>query len=283
MKKKVLILGSTGMLGHQVVNYFLKFDDYNVIDIAFRSKLRGKTIISDVTDKTAFEKVVTELSPDFIVNCIGVLIHGSSNVENAIYLNAYLPHQLKKISKNIGAKLIHISTDCVFSGDKGGYIESDVKDGKGVYSQTKILGEIEDDANLTLRTSIIGPELKNNGEGLFHWFMGQSGDIFGFTKAVWSGVTTIELAKIIKWAIDRNITGLYHATNNSSINKYKLLKLFQKYTEKEISISPVEENSIDKSFVDTRLLIDYDIPDYENMIKEMVVNIKSSNMYAYKI
>jgi dTDP-4-dehydrorhamnose reductase len=283
LKKKILVLGSTGMLGHQVVNYFLNFDDYNVIDIAFRSKLRENTVILDVTDKMPFEKVVTELSPDFIVNCIGILIHGSSNVENAIYLNAYLPHQLKKISKNIGAKLIHISTDCVFSGDKGGYIESDVKDGKGVYSQTKILGEIEDDTNLTLRTSIIGPELKDNGEGLFHWFMGQSGDISGFTKSVWSGVTTIELAKIIKWAIDGNITGLYHVTNNLSINKYKLLKLFQKYTKKEISISPLVEKCIDKSFVDTRLLIDYEIPDYENMIKEMVVNIKSSNMYSYKI
>jgi dTDP-4-dehydrorhamnose reductase len=271
------------MLGHQVVNYFLKFDDYNVIDIAFRTKLRKETIISNAKDKMAFENVITELCPDVIVNCIGVLIPGSSNVENAIYLNAYLPHQLKNISKNISAKLIHISTDCVFSGDRGAYIESDVKDGTGVYSQTKILGEIEDDDHLTLRTSIIGPELKENGKGLFHWFMGQTGDVSGFKKSVWSGVTTIELAKIIKWAIDGNITGIYHATNNSSINKYKLLKLFQKYTEKEIRIYPLEQKNIDKSFVDTRLLIDYDIPDYENMIKEMVVNIKSNNMYSYKI
>jgi len=271
------------MLGHQVVNYFLKFDDYNVIDVAFKSKLREKTILSDLTDGEAFEKLVVELSPNFIVNCVGVLIHGSNNVENAIYLNAYLPHQLKKISKNIDAKLIHISTDCVFSGDKGGYIESDIKDGRGVYSQTKILGEIEDDINFTLRTSIIGPELKANGEGFFHWFMNQQTDIAGFTKVIWSGVTTLELAKAIKWSIDSNITGLYHMTNNSSISKYKLLKLFQKYTGKKISISPVEEKSVDKSFVDTRLLIDYDVPDYEKMIKEMVVNIKSSNLYSYKI
>ena len=281
MKKKVLILGSTGMLGHQVVNYFLKFDDYDVIDIAFRSKLREKTIISDVTDKTAFEKVVTELSPDFIVNCIGVLIHGSSNVENAIYLNAYLPHQLKKISKNIGAKLIHISTDCVFSGDKGGYIETDVKDGKGVYSQTKKLGEIEDDANLTLRTSIIGPELKDNGEGIFHWFMSQSGDISGFTKAIWSGVTTIELAKAVKWSIDNDITGLYHVTNNTLISKHELLKLFQKHTKKDINIKPVDGNNVDKSFIDTRLLISYEIPGYNHMIKEMVEYIyKNKNIYS---
>jgi dTDP-4-dehydrorhamnose reductase len=267
---KVLILGSTGMLGHQVVNYFLKFDDYDVIDVAFRSKLREKTIISDVTDKTAFEKVIIELSPDFIVNCIGVLIHGSSNVENAIYLNAYLPHQLKKISKNIGAKLIHISTDCVFSGDKGGYIETDTRDGKGIYSQTKKLGEIEDDTNLTLRTSIIGPELKDNGEGLFHWFMNQQGEISGFTKTMWSGVTTIELAKTVKWSIDNSITGLYHVTNNSSINKCELLKLFQKYTKKDIDIKSVDGKNVDKSFIDTRLLMNYKTLSYDQMISDMV-------------
>jgi dTDP-4-dehydrorhamnose reductase len=269
------------MLGHQVVNYFLNFDDYDVIDIAFRSKLREKTIVSDVTNKTTFEKIVTELKPDFIVNCIGILIHGSSNVENAIYLNAYLPHQLKKISKNIGAKLIHISTDCVFSGNKGGYIESDVKDGKGVYSQTKILGEIEDDANLTLRTSIIGPELKGNGEGLFHWFMSQQDDITGFTRAIWSGATTLELARAIKWSIENDITGLYHVTNNSSISKYELLKLFQKYTKKDIDINPIDGKGVDKSFVDTRLLMDYEIPSYDQMITEMVeMMIVNKSLYS---
>ena len=285
MKKKILVLGSTGMLGHQVVSYFLNFDDYDVIDIAFRSKLREKTIVSDVTNKTTFEKIVTELKPDFIVNCIGILIHGSSNVENAIYLNAYLPHQLKKISKNIGAKLIHISTDCVFSGDKGGYIETDVKDGKGVYSQTKKLGEIEDDANLTLRTSIIGPELKNNGEGLFHWFMNQQGDITGFTRAIWSGVTTIELAKAIKWSIDNDITGLYHVTNNTSISKYDLLKLFQKYTKKDINIKSSSGKDVDKSFIDTRLSMDYEISSYDQMISDMVSLIDNNRpLYSqYKV
>ena len=273
------------MLGHQVVSYFLNFDDYDVIDIAFRSKLREQTIVLDVTNKTTFEKIVTELKPDFIVNCIGILIHGSSNVENAIYLNAYLPHQLKKISKNIGAKLIHISTDCVFSGDKGGYIESDVKDGKGVYSQTKILGEIEDDANLTLRTSIIGPELKNNGEGLFHWFMSQQGDITGFTRAIWSGVTTLELVKAIKWSIESDITGLYHVTNNSSISKYELLKLFQKYTKKDISIQPVDGKNVNKSFIDTRLLMGYKIPSYERMVSDMIdLIVNNRSLYSqYKV
>jgi len=271
------------MLGHQVVNYFLKFDDYDVIDIAFRSNLREETIVLDVTDKAVFEKVVTELNPDFIVNCIGVLIYESNNVENAIYLNAYLPHQLKKISRNIDAKLIHISTDCVFSGDKGGYIESDVKDGKGIYSQTKILGEIEDDSNVTLRTSIVGPELKENGKGLFHWFMNQQGSISGFTRVIWSGVTTIELAKAIKWSIDNDITGLYHVTNNSSISKYNLLQLFKKYTKKDVKIKSIDGSGIDKSFIDTKLIMNYHIPSYEVMIKEMVENMQHNiSLYTYK-
>ena len=273
------------MLGHQVVSYFLKFDDYDVIDIAFRSKLRKETVVLDVTDKMTFEKVIVDLNPDFIVNCIGILINGSNNVENAIYLNAYLPHQLKKISENINAKLIHVSTDCVFSGNKGGYIESDAKDGKGIYAQTKILGEIEDNSNLTLRSSIIGPEIKNNGEGLFHWFMNQYGDISGFTNAIWSGVTTIELARIIKWAIDRSVTGLYHVTNNSSITKYELLILFQRHTKKDINIKPVDGKNVDKSLIDTRLSMNYKIPSYDQMIFDMICMIvNNSPLYPhYKV
>lgn len=271
------------MLGHQVVNHLLEFDNYDVLDIAYRSKLREKTVIADVTDKAILEKMVIKMNPDFIVNCVGRLIQGSHNVEKAIYLNAYLPHLLKKISKFIDSKLIHISTDCVFSGEKGSYIESDIKDGKGIYSLTKILGEIEDNVNLTLRTSIIGPELKSNGEGLFHWFMTQSGEISGYTKSIWSGVTTTELAKVIRCVIDADITGLYHVTNNSSIDKYNLLKLFKKYTKKNINIIPKEGEKIDKSFVDTRLLLKKNIPSYEQMIKEMVENMKFNNMYSYKM
>ena len=234
LKKKVLVLGSTGMLGHQVVNYLKDFGDFIIDDFSYRNKLRKSTIILDAMDKSSLERAILKLKPDFIINCIGILVNGSQNKERAIYLNAYLPHQLKTIAKNINSKLIHISTDCVFSGLKGQYIETDPRDGQDVYSQTKILGEVIDDTNLTLRTSIIGPELKNYGEGLFHWFMNQSDDISGYTKTIWSGVTTIELAKTIKWSIDNHIAGLYHVTNNSSISKHDLLKLFQKYTQKKI-------------------------------------------------
>jgi len=280
MKKRVLVLGSTGMLGHQVVNYFLQFDDYEVIDISFRNKFREETVILDVTNKKLLEDTIFEIKPDYIVNCIGVLIGGAnSNISNAIYINSYLPHQLKDIAANINAKLVHISTDCVFSGKKGNYVETDERDGKDTYAKTKALGEVIDDSNVTLRTSIIGLELKTNGEGLFHWFMNQSGTINGFTKAIWSGVTTLELAHTIKWAIENDITGLYHVTNNKSINKNDLLNLFKKYTQKDIEIVAVDGKEVNKSFLDTRAEINYVIPDYEEMIKDMVNKISENNLY----
>jgi dTDP-4-dehydrorhamnose reductase len=281
MKKKVLVLGSTGMLGHQVVNYLSQFDEYEVVDISYRNKLRDSTIILDVTNRDLLEKTIVDIKPNFIVNCIGVLINGAnSDIANAIYINAYLPHQLKNVSENINAKLIHISTDCVFSGKRGKYLESDERDGKDTYAKTKTLGEVIDDTNVTLRTSIIGLEIKTNGEGLFHWFMNQSGTINGFTKAIWSGVTTIELAKAVKWAIESEITGLYHVTNNKDINKYELLNLFKKYTKKDIIINKIDGKEVNKNFIDTRKEINYVIPSYEKMVAEMIYLMQNNKLYS---
>lgn len=281
MKKKVLVLGSTGMLGHQVVKYFSEFDEYEVFDISYRNKFRDDTIILDVTDKNLLIDTIEKIKPNYIINCIGILIGGAnSNIANAIYINAYLPHLLKDIAKEINAKLVHISTDCVFSGENGKYVETDNRDGRDTYAKTKILGEVIDDVNVTLRTSIIGPEIKNDGEGLFHWFMNQTGTINGFTKAIWSGVTTIELAHAVKWAIENDIRGLYHVTNNTSINKYELLNLFKKYTKKDIEIIAVDGKEVDKSFIDTRKEINYTIPSYDEMVKEMV-DLMSKNRKIY--
>lgn len=272
MKKKILVLGSTGLIGHQVLNYLQSKGKYELYNFAYRTKLQESTIILDARDEVNFLNGINNLAPNFIINCLGILINGSNqNPENAIFLNAYMPHRLARLADDINAKLIHISTDCVFSGDKKTpYIETDYKDGSGIYSKTKALGEIENINHLTLRTSVVGPELKNDGEELFHWFMAQSGDISGYTKSIWSGVTTIELARAVEWSIRENITGLYHITNNSSINKYDLLKLFQKYTGKDINISAIDGNETDKSFIDTRQILDYKIPSYEEMIAEMV-------------
>ena len=272
MKDKVLIIGSTGLIGHQVYNYLKDSDNYELHNISYRNKIQNDTILLNARDEKNFIDKITDIRPQYIVNCIGILINGSNvDPENAIFLNSYMPHRLTRLADKINAKLIHISTDCVFSGDKKEpYIETDEKDGRDVYAKTKGLGEVISDKHLTLRTSVVGPELKNDGEELFHWFMCQSGEIPGYTKAIWSGVTTTELAKAVKWSIDHHITGLYHVTNNSSISKYDLLKLFQKYTKKDINIKPFSGKYVNKSFIDTRLLMDYEIPSYDQMISDMV-------------
>ena len=272
MKDKVLVLGSAGLIGHQVYNYLKDSDNYELHNISYRNKIQDDTTLLDARGEKFFIEKITSIRPHYIINCIGILINGSdADPENAIFLNSYMPHRLARLADKISAKLIHISTDCVFSGDKKKpYVETDEKDGRGIYAKTKGLGEVISDKHLTLRTSVVGPELKNDGEELFHWFMNQSGEISGYTKAIWSGVTTTELAKAVKWSIDHHITGLYHVTNNSSISKHDLLQLFQKYTKKNISINPVDGKNINKSFLDTRKEINYVIPSYEEMIKDMV-------------
>lgn len=283
MKKKVLILGSTGLIGHQVYNYLKEHGDYELFNIAYRTKLQEDTILLDIRNKNLFLDTIKEIKPNVIINAIGVLINGANNnSENAIFVNAYMPHRLARLVDELGAKLIHISTDCVFSGEKEEpYIESDIKDGKDTYAKTKGLGEIINEKHLTLRTSVVGPELKSNGEELFHWFMSESGTINGFTKAIWSGVTTIELARAVYWAIENDVTGLYHITNNDAINKNDLLNLMKKYMKKDIIILPIDGKKVNKSFIDTRKEINYKIPSYEEMIEEMA-NLIFTNQELYR-
>ena len=271
------------MIGHQVFNYLKTNCVFELYNVSYRKKLLDDSILLDARSEETFVKYIESISPNYIINCIGVLIKGSdSDPENAIFLNSYLPHRLSRIAVDLNAKLIHISTDCVYSGEKGSpYCETDEKDGKGVYAKTKGTGEVITNNHLTLRTSVVGPELKSDGEELFHWFMNQSGSISGYTNAIWSGVTTLELAKAVKWSINENITGLYHITNNASISKYDLLELFKSHTKKNINITPVEGNKIDKSFVDTRKLINYKIPSYDKMIGDMVELIsRNRSLYS---
>ena len=287
MGLKVLVLGSTGLIGHQVFNYLIKTEKYELSNIAYRKKLNHETILCDVRNQDKFIEIVKSLSPDVIINCIGILIKGANlDPENAIFLNAYFPHRLMSLADELKSKLIHISTDCVFSGAKEmSYIEKDFKDGKDTYAKSKGLGEIMNKNHLTLRTSVVGPELKRDGEELFHWFMSQTGEVNGFTKAIWSGVTTLILAKVVDWAIEHEITGLYHVTNNNSIDKYSLLCLIKKYTKKNISIIPVEDKKPNKSFIDTRNELDFIIPSYEVMIRKMIdMMLQNKEIYEqYKL
>ena len=283
MKKKILVLGSTGLIGHQVYNYLAQTDMYDLYNLAYRKNLNEDTYLCDVRNEDKFIDTIKSISPDIIVNCVGILINGANlDSENAIFINAYLPHVLMNLSDKLNSKLIHISTDCVFSGVKGvSYLEHDFKDGKDTYAKSKGLGEGINENHLTLRTSVIGPELKADGEELFHWFMSQSGEIKGFTKAIWSGVTTLMLAKVVAWAIEDEITGLYHVTNNSSIDKFSLLSLLKKHTKKNISIIPTEGIIINKSFIDTRDELDFTIPSYDVMIKDLV-HMMDQNKVLYK-
>jgi len=269
--KKVLILGSAGMLGHIVYLYFKSLHEYIIIDTSYPFKFNENSFLLDVSKQDELENFISAQQPEIVINCIGILIKGSlSNPSNAIYLNAYLPHKLASILKPAGAKLIHISTDCVFSGNKGAYSENDFKDARDIYGLSKALGEVDYGNHLTLRTSIVGPEIKETGEGLFDWFMKQKGSINGYTKSFWGGVTTLELAKTIHYSLENNISGLVHVTNNIPISKYLLINLFKEvFGKTDVSLIEAPDYATDKSLLTTRKDFSYIVPDYRQMILEM--------------
>jgi len=237
------------MLGHMLINRLQEYSNFDIFDITRNSSGRKNNYSCDITDLNLLQTLIIKIKPSFIVNCIGVLIKGSlEDPSNAIFINSYLPHKLANFSDSIGAKLIHISTDCVFDGLKGSYVETDLKTAQDVYGMSKSLGEINNSGHLTLRTSIIGPELKENGEGLLSWVLKQKGEINGFKESIWGGVTTLVLSDIIIKSIANQYSGLIHVTNGKSISKYNLLDLIQRYfVLKDISIVEVPGKYSDKS------------------------------------
>ncbi|KAA9013576.1 dTDP-4-dehydrorhamnose reductase family protein [Niallia endozanthoxylica] len=267
---KILILGGKGMAGHVITAYLKQKPEYHV-QYTSRDQNDKDGIYLDVTDSTKLEEIIESLKPDITVNCIGILNdQASQNTKMAFQVNSLLPHQLVKLTERNNGKLIHISTDCVFLGTKGEYTEKDIPDGTSFYAQSKQLGEIISDKHLTIRTSIIGPELKENGIGLFLWFMKQKGKIKGYEKVYWNGVTTLELAKAIETMIKHKITGLYHLGSENKISKHMLLKLIQKTFEKtDVEIVPDSEIVQDRSIKNTRTDFQYPIPPYEEMLLEL--------------
>jgi dTDP-4-dehydrorhamnose reductase len=269
--KKVLILGATGMLGHTLYYYLKENTAYHVTSLVFRHPLNEDSVICDVTDRKRTESIIKEINPNVIINCIGILIRGSNNdYSNAIYINAFFPHLLSDIAEEIGAKLIHISTDCVFSGKKGGYVETDFRDADDLYGRTKALGELENEKDLTIRTSIVGPELKEQGEGLLHWFLNQTGEVNGFTKALWGGVTTLELSKAIAILLQQPLSGIIHLTNGKAISKFDLLNLFsESFPQLGIKVNAVYGKPVDKSLSSIRNDISFSVSSYSQMVAEM--------------
>lgn len=267
---KVLVLGATGMAGHTISIYF-KEAGHEVVTFSRNKFKYCNNINGDITDFNYLKKVIEHGDYDAIINAVGILNNDAEvNKPLAILLNSYLPHFLSDITKDLKSKVIHMSTDCVFSGKMGGYNETSLKDGETFYDRTKALGEIVNNKDLTFRNSIIGPDQNKEGIGLFNWFMKQDGSINGYTKAYWTGVTTITLAKAMEQALDENISGLYNLVNYEKISKYELLKLFNKHMkENRILISPSEKVLVDKSLINNRKDFSFVVPSYEEMVLEM--------------
>lgn len=267
---KVLVLGGNGMAGHTISMYF-KEAGHDVTAFS-RSKVEYcNNINGDIRDFENLKKIINEGQYDAVINAIGILNQkAEDNKSTAVLLNSYLPHFLSDTTKDMKTKIIHMSTDCVFSGKTGGYSETSFRDGETFYDRSKALGELENNKNLTFRNSIIGPDMSEKGIGLFNWFMKQEGQINGFTKAIWTGVTTLTLAKAMEQALKENVTGLYNLVNNEIISKYELLKLFNKYMkDNEIEILPSDKLSLDKSLINNRTDFSFKVPNYEAMVAEM--------------
>lgn len=280
---RVLVLGVTGMLGHDVFKVLDASPELEVwgtlrssAGLSHFSRKQHERMLSgvDVLDQDALTSVFARVRPDAVINCVG-LIKQLSNANDplvALPINALLPHRLARLCALGGARLIHISTDCVFSGSKGLYTESDVSDAEDLYGKSKYIGELHDQPNaITLRTSIIGHELGSN-HALLEWFLSQRGSVKGYRKAIFSGLPTVELARVIRDFVipSRQLQGLYHVSVDP-IDKYNLLKLVAEVYGKEIEIVPDDNLVIDRSLDSTlfRNASGYTPPTWRELIEEM--------------
>ena len=267
---RFLILGCNGMAGH-MISLYLKEEGHDVLGLAREKSEFVNTVVGDAMDVSFIKELVGVNKFDSIINCIGLLNQfADNNKSGAVFLNSFLPHYLAQLTEGTNTQIIHMSTDCVFSGKRGQYTESDFRDGSSFYDRSKALGELEDEKNITLRNSIVGPDIKKNGIGLLNWFMQQQGSVTGYIGALWTGQTTLQLAKTMEAAAKEKAHGLFNTVPDKCISKCELLKLFNKYMRNnEIQIVPVDKCAADKSLKRTRFEFGYAIPDYEQMVAEL--------------
>lgn len=280
---KVLILGGSGMLGHTLFHYLSGNPSLDVFATVRSSKElsgwlpadRMKKVCRDVDihQTDSLVKVFADVLPDFVVNCIGIIkqVPEAEDPLATITVNALLPHRIALLCGAVGARMIHVSTDCVFDGEKGSYAESDLSNATDLYGRTKLLGEVAYPHCVTLRTSIIGHELKGN-YGLVGWFLSQEEKVRGFRKVIYSGVPTVELARIIRDYVIPNpeMTGLYHVSSNP-ISKFDLLKLINDLYGKKIKIEPEDSFKLDRSLDSSRFrsLTGYNPPTWTELVRGM--------------
>jgi dTDP-4-dehydrorhamnose reductase len=250
---RVLLLGASGMLGHQVWQIFRRrFDCFATLRERPDLPLFHDPRVIDGVDAADFGRVaavIDDLRPEAIVNCIGAVKQREEGRDPiaAITVNSLFPHVVARAAVEAGARLIHISTDCVFSGNRGHYAESDIPDPVDLYGRSKLVGEVGA-PHLTLRTSLIGRELRA-AQGLVEWFLSnRGGSVRGFTRAVFSGVTTIEMARILGEVVERHqdLAGLYHVAAEP-ITKYDLLMLLNEVFGAGVMIAADDSLSVDRS------------------------------------
>jgi len=262
---RILILGATGMLGYSLFSNLRELKELEVFGTvrnikgkeSFFEDLAHYLIFNvDVTETTDIERAIASIKPDAVINCIGLIKQHSISKQHvsAIEINALLPHQIANLCDKYSTKLIHFSTDCVFSGKEGLYTEESIPDATDLYGKSKCLGEIDYAPHLTLRTSIIGHEL-NSSVSLVDWFLSQSGEVKGFSKAIFSGLPTCYIAKLLSEHILKSpeLSGLYHLSV-APIDKYTLLKQVAEIYSKEIVINEFTDFEIDRSLNSQQLI-----------------------------
>jgi len=279
---KVLILGAAGMLGHKLFTLLSECDNLKV-DATVRSIEEGRWFSQellakiyenvDVDNFDTIIRVIADLKPDVVINCIGIIkqMAAAQDPIISVSINALFPHRLALACKVADARLIHISTDCVFDGAKGNYSENDQSNATDLYGRTKFLGEVYYPHCVTLRTSIIGHELKGK-HGLIEWFLAQKGKVRGFTNAIYSGFPTVEIARIISEYVITNadLKGLYHVSSDP-ISKHELLQLVADKYKKQIEIEPFDDFRLDRSLDSTlfRSITGYTPPSWPELVDRM--------------
>ncbi|MFA5532000.1 MAG: SDR family oxidoreductase [Candidatus Shapirobacteria bacterium] len=291
MKKKILILGINGMIGHKVFEVLSKYKNFEVFGTVKKKSefFDFKNVYENVyVDKIeTIEKIIQKVKPKVVINCTGITKQSDqiNNISKSIIINALFPHQLSDICKKNKIRLITFTTDCVFDGQKGSYKDNDLPTCHDVYGMTKYLGEIKDKKNtLTLRTSIIGHEL-NSKIALLDWFLSQENTVKGYKKAIFSGFTTLEFAKLLAEKIipDETLNGLYQISVDP-ISKYDLLKIIADVYKKNIKIVVDETVKIDRSLNSDilRQKINYQPPKWKDLVVEMYNDFQESDFYKNK-
>ena len=257
--QRIVVMGATGMLGNTVLRFLASKTEYEVHGTVrnlsamyeFQKMVPDARFVPgiDVESLDSLTRMFAAVQPDTVINCIGIVkqLADANDPLVALTINALLPHRLARLAQVAGARLVHMSTDCVFSGAKGNYVEDDVPDANDLYGRSKLLGEVDYPNAITLRTSIIGHELNGN-RSLIDWFLSQTGEIQGYKKAIFSGLPTVEIAQIIHDHVIPNtdLQGLYHVSAEP-INKFDLLSLVAKTYRKNVAIQPQDDFVIDRS------------------------------------